>query len=252
MRRLILYFAVTFLVTWTCWLTAPHIAFIVYLGVFAPGIVALAFTARERGTDGVLALLRRLVQWNVAARWYAFALLYIFTIKLTAALIHRLLLGQWPRFGEESMVIMFAATILFTIVQAGEELGWRGYALPTLAGKIGYAWSSIIIGIIWAAWHLPLFISIPIGDTYHQSFPLYVVQVTAMSVAMTWLYTRTNGSLLLPMLLHAAANNTKDIVPSAVPGATNPLAWSTSAVANITVVLLWICAGYFLRRMGRG
>ena len=66
---------------------------------------------------------------------------------------------------------------------------------------------------------------------------------------MAWLYWRTGGSLLLVMLLHAAVNNTKDIVPSAVPGATNPFALSTSLVAWLTVALLWICAAYFLIRM---
>ena len=82
-----------------------------------------------------------------------------------------------------------------------------------------------------------------------QSFPLYLLQVTALSVAMAWLCWRTGGSLLLVMLLHAAVNNTKDIVPSAVPGATNPFALSTSLAGWLTVAFLWIAAAYFLVRM---
>lgn len=66
---------------------------------------------------------------------------------------------------------------------------------------------------------------------------------------MAWLYWRTQGSLLLVMLLHAAVNNTKDIVPSAVPGATNSFALSISLVGWLTVALLWIAAAYFLVRM---
>lgn len=66
---------------------------------------------------------------------------------------------------------------------------------------------------------------------------------------MAWLYWRTEGSLLLVMLMHAAVNNTKDIVPSAVAGATNPFALSTSLAAWLTVALLWIGAAYFLFRM---
>jgi len=108
----------------------------------------------------------------------------------------------------------------------------------------------VILGILWATWHLPLFF-IPGTSTYGQSFPLYLLQATALSVAMAWLYWRTNASLLLVMLLHAAVNNTKDIVPSAVAGATNPFAMSTSLVAWLTVTLLWICAVYFLVRMRR-
>jgi membrane protease YdiL (CAAX protease family) len=79
----------------------------------------------------------------------------------------------------------------------------------------------------------------------------YLLQVTALSVAAAWLYWRTGGSLLLVMLLHAAVNNTKDIVPSAVPGATNIFALSPSLVAWLTVVFLWIPAVYFLVRMSR-
>ena len=78
---------------------------------------------------------------------------------------------------------------------------------------------------------------------------MYLLQVTALSVAIAWLYGHTNGSLLLAMLMHSAINQTKDIVPSAVPAATNPLALSNSLVAWLTLALLWIGAGYFLVRM---
>jgi membrane protease YdiL (CAAX protease family) len=76
-----------------------------------------------------------------------------------------------------------------------------------------------------------------------------MMQVTALSVAIAWLYVRTNGSLLLPMLMHSAVNNSKIIVPSPVPGAMNTLGLSTSLVAWLTVTVLWVCAAYFLIRM---
>ena len=142
-----------------------------------------------------------------------------------------------------------AAAILFsTWVQAGEEIGWRGYVIPRLSDRFGLAPASVILGIIWASWRLPLFLVLE-SDKFGQSFPLYLLQVTALSVASAWLYWRTEGSLLLVMLLHAAVNNTKDIVPSAVPGTTNPFALSTSLVAWLTVAFLWIAAAYFLVRM---
>src|SRR5439155_22847968 len=157
---------------------------------------------------------------------------YIATIKLTVALLYRALAGAWPRFGDVSWYVMLAATLGSTVVggQVAEELGWRGYALPRLAMRFGLGGASVLLGVLWAGWHLPLFFILG-GDTVGQSFPLYVVQVTALSVAIAWLYLKTQGSLLLTMLLHAAVNNTKDIVPSAVPGATQPWALSTSLVA---------------------
>src|SRR5205807_7739722 len=78
---------------------------------------------------------------------------------------------------------------------------------------------------------------------------VFVLQVTALSVAMAWLYARTRGSLLLVMLLHSAVNNAKDIVPSSVAGATNTFSLNASLVAWLTVTLLWICAAWFLARM---
>ncbi len=169
-------------------------------------------------------------------------------IKLSVALVHRIATGAWPRFGQEAWYVMVGAIMISTWVQAGEEIGWRGYALPRLSQRFGLAPASIILGIIWATWHLPLFF-VPGANTFGQSFPLYVLQVTAVSVALAWLYWRTEGSLLLVMLLHAAINNTKDIVPSVVPGATDTFALSSSRVAWLTVLLLWIAAAYFMVRM---
>ena len=143
---------------------------------------------------------------------------------------------------------MAAAIAISTWVQAGEEIGWRGYALPRLANRFGLAPASVILGLVWASWHLPLFF-VPESSTFGQSFPLYLLQVTALSVAMAWLYANTRGSLLPVMLMHAAVNNTKDIVPSADPHATNVWALSHSLVAWLTVALLWLCAGYFLLQM---
>jgi membrane protease YdiL (CAAX protease family) len=195
-------------------------------------------------------LLGRVLQWRVPARWYVFAVGYIAAIKLAVAFIHRVATGTWPRFGDLPWYVMAVAIVFSTPVQAGEEIGWRGYALPRLAARMGLASASVVLGVIWACWHLPLFF-IPAADTYGQSFIVYLLQVTALSVAFAWLYSRTGASLLLPMLMHAAVNNSKDIVPSAVPGAAKPFALSTSLVAWLTVALLWVCAVYFLVRMAR-
>jgi len=253
---LLTFFVVSYAVTWGCFFVAavtpaagPR-ALLFLLGVFTPGFVALWLTGRRRGPSGVTALLRRLIDWQVPARWYVFAVSYIAVIKLTAALVHRIATGAWPRFGEAPWYLMLAATVGSTLIggQAGEELGWRGYALPRLAGRLGLGGGSVVLGVLWAGWHLPLFF-VPGADTFGQSFPVYLLQVTALSVAMAWLYANTRGSLLPVMLMHAAVNNTKDIVPSAELHVTNPWALSHSTVAWLTVTGLWLCAGYFLFRM---
>jgi membrane protease YdiL (CAAX protease family) len=251
-----LFVVLTFALSWTLWFLAgasspdgPNAA-VFLLGVFAPGIVAIALTALAGGRTAIVALLRRLVDWDISARWYLFAISYMVAIKLTAALVHRVAWGAWPAFGQEPFLLMIAATIGSTLMggQVGEELGWRGFALPRLADRFGLGPASILLGAVWAVWHLPLFFA-PVGDTFRQSFPLYLLQVVALSVTLAWLYSRTRGSLLPIMLLHSAVNNTKDIVPSADAAATNPWALSHSHVAWVTVTLMWICASYFLYAM---
>jgi uncharacterized protein len=264
-RRLLTFFPLTYAVTWTCFITAGVVSrasapaaparavlggALLLLGTFAPGLIALALTELAEGRAATRALFGRVFRWRVGLRWYLFAVAYIPAIKLTVALVHRAATGRWPRFGQEAWYVMAGAILVSTWAQAGEEIGWRGYALPRLADRLGLASASVLLGAVWAAWHWPLFF-FPLADTFGQSFPLYLLQVIGLSVAMAWLYWRTGGSLLLVMVLHAAVNNTKDIVPSAVPGATDPFALSTSLVAWLTVALLWIVAGYFLCRMPR-
>jgi len=258
-RSLVGFFVLTYAVMWTFFITvaaaaiparSPLGAALLLLGTFAPSLVALWLTARAEGSAGVRALLGRIFQWRVPARWYLFAVGYIPAIKLTAALIHRLATGEWPRFGSEPWYLIPLAIAISTPFQAGEEIGWRGYALPRLAARFGLARASILLGLLWAFWHLPQFF-IREADTYGQSFVVFVLQVTALTVAMAWLYAHTNGSLLLVMLMHSAVNNAKDIVPSAVPGGTDTFGLSSSLVAWLTVTLLWLCAAYFLARMPR-
>jgi membrane protease YdiL (CAAX protease family) len=250
------FFAASYAITWSLWLASRSMTaevpleLLFLLGTFTPGFVALALTCRAAGRSGVEVLWQRLFDWDVPARWYVFAIGYIVSIKLIVAVLHRALAGAWPRFGNQPWYLMLAATVASTLVggQAGEELGWRGYALPRLAQRFGLGGASVLLGVLWAAWHLPLFFLAEAG-TFNQSFPLYLLQVTALSVAMAWVYANTRGSLVPVMLLHAAVNNTKDIVPSAEANAASPWALSHSLVGWLTVALLWLCAGYFLLRM---
>ena len=251
------FLALTFIASWICWI--PLAAFplpdlagqaLALLGTITPSLVALWLTSRIQGRAGVGALLERATQGQVAVRWYVFALGYTAAVKLVVALLHRVVAGEWPRFGDTPWFIIPFAIAISTPVQAGEEIGWRGFALPRLAARFGLAPASILLGVIWAVWHLPLFF-VGGADKHGQSFFVYAFQVTAISVAFAWLYVRTGGSLLLCMLLHAAVNNTKDIVPSVSPGASNVFGLEASLVAWLTVAVLWACAAYFLAWMAR-
>jgi membrane protease YdiL (CAAX protease family) len=262
-RSLLLFIALTFAVTWACFFAGvalvdrlgPFVSGLsdlrtpfLLLGTFAPSLVALCLTAVEDGRAGVRALLARMLDSRVAMRWYVFAMGYMGAIKLAVAIAYRVWTGAWPRLGDTPWYVLPMALLISTPVQAGEEIGWRGFALPRLAARIGLARASVVLGVIWACWHLPLFY-LPGMDQCGQSFPLFALEVTALSIAITWLYAHTGGSLLMVMLMHSAVNQTVGIVPSAEPAAGNPFALSTSLVMWLTAAFLWIAAAYFLARM---
>lgn len=250
------FFLLTFALTWTAWLAPAALGAqsrsrffglggpVFLLGVFAPALVALALTAYGEGRTGVAQLLARIGRWHAGAHLYLFAISYMAVTKLFAALIHRIAMGAWPSFGDTSLPLMLGAILVSTWIQTGEEVGWRGYALPHLATHLGLGGASVLLGVIWALWHLPLFFLQGSGSD-GQSFPIYLLHATALSIAMSWLYWKTKGSLLLVMLMHASVNNTTGIVPAAVPGAVAPLsfegtvvAWATVGVSSAIAVLL--------------
>jgi hypothetical protein len=210
------------------------------LGVWAPAFVALALTAYADGRAGVSALLGRMLMGSVQARWYLFAVGYFTAIKLGVALMQRVVVGEWPAFNPEPWFIMVAAVPLSTPMQAGEEVGWRGYLLPKLSARVGLPVASLVVGVIWASWHLPFFF-VAGADKSGQPFLPYLLSGTALSVAMAWLYWRTQGSLLLAMLMHAAVNNLNPVV-TPVSASTSVFAIRASFVSWGTVVLLWTCA----------
>jgi CAAX protease family protein len=256
-RRVVVFFGLAIAITWSAWLVWARLAggvrwLFFYVGVVAPALSALWLTWKEGGGSAVRTLLARLFQWRVGAWWYGFAIAYMAGIKLLAATLYRLTTGVWPPFGAQAWYVMIAATVGSTVVggQAGEEIGWRGYALPRMAERLGFAGASVLLGLLWATWHLPLFY-IAGADIAGQSFPVFALLVTALSVAIAWLYTHTGGSLLPVMLLHAAVNNTTGIVPSATRAPAGPLSFSASPMAWLTLGLMWLAAALFLMRLRR-
>jgi uncharacterized protein len=256
----------TYALTWTFFIAAAAILHegastdpalgavqvLVFAGTMAPALVALAITAHGGGISRTMALFDRVFRWQTGARWYVFAVGYIAAIRLAAAITHRVMTGAWPPLDPQPFGIIIGSIIISTPFQSGEEIGWRGYALPLLAKRFGFARGSVLLGLIWACWHLPLFfLSVAGNNEYGQSFPVWALGVTALSVAFMWLYTQTGGSLLLTMLMHSAVNNIPHFVPSAAANARNTFTLHASPVAWLTALFLWIPAGWFLIRTRR-
>lgn len=254
------YFIIAFLVAWLLFITASMISpdaqlstlsrVLVFIGAISPGLVAIALTAQTKGSEGVKSLINKISFQGTKVIWYFFALTFMAFIKGLAAFVFFFLYDDWPIFGTTPWYEMMFAIAVSMWVQAGEEIGWRGYALPIMSKKFGLAGASILLGIVWASWHLPLFY-LSAADTYNQSFPLYLMQVTGLSVIMAWLYWKVNGNLLHLMVFHAAINNTKDIVPSASQASASPFTLNGSVIGWITVALIWMVASFIIYNVTR-
>jgi membrane protease YdiL (CAAX protease family) len=202
---LIVFFVLAYVFSWWPW---PLYAFglspspIIAFGPFLAAILVLALTT---GKGGVVTLLRRMVRWRVRPVWYAVALLLPVAISGGAALLNVVVLGASApspaELGAWSGLVptFFLQLLVPGIGGAWEEPGWRGYALPKLQGGHSALLASLILGVVWAFWHLPLMV---IGQI-HLSDPVFIV---AWTVVLTWVFNNTNGSVLIAMLMHNIHN----------------------------------------------
>ena len=91
----------------------------------------------------------------------------------------------------------------------GEEIGWRGYALPRLQNRYQALYSALVLGLVWAVWHIAIYVT----RMNPVVFAWYIVGVIAKSVLITWAYNGSQGSLLLAALYHAAWNTAGIFLP---------------------------------------
>lgn len=191
-----------------------------------PSVIAVVFIACTTGRPGFKRLMSRLVHFRFILRWYLYAILMMPLIVGFAYLCLHYLCGQ--KF--DSVLVPIIAPqiwlaipmiLYFIVVQGplGEELGWRGYVLPMLLEKFTPAKASIILGLIWSAWHYPKFfishtIQRSLSNAYGLAlaligFTLYTIILTFM---MTLLYVKTNGSIFAAILFHAMANYSHGLI----------------------------------------
>ncbi|MFC7251521.1 CPBP family intramembrane glutamic endopeptidase [Halomicroarcula sp. GCM10025324] len=221
-RPVTTFFVVAYLVSWSAWaplvfsdwwatwsplVLADDMQTMVFImvGGFGP-LVAAGLVTWVIG-DSVREWAGQLFRWNVSIRYWVFALLFPAVAVITASAAHIAVFGG--QFDPESTGVLVLYPVLFLqvfLVGGGnEELGWRGFALPRLQESYSALASSLLIGVGWFAWHLPLFL---VGGSSQAGVPVYYygVAVIALSVVFTWLYNETGGSVLLTMVLHASVN----------------------------------------------
>jgi uncharacterized protein len=178
---------------------------------FGPFFSAFIMTGIIEGREGIGRLLRRCVLWRVELRWYLFTLIGLPMILVLGVIV---LPGAMASFkGFASLVASLPGLILIVYVlfhgPVGEEPGWRGFALPRLQRLYGPLVGSLILGPLWALWHLPLF-WVPAWN-----FPptlvnigMFVIASIPFTIIMTWVFNNTKGSVLIAILLHGTFDMT--------------------------------------------
>lgn len=130
-------------------------------------------------------------------------------------------------------LLVFAA--LWLVLAFGEEIGWRGYALPVLCGRRGFWKAATILGVVWALWHYPKLLSSPFIDSLSQAAPLlaaFTLQIILANYVLCWLFMRSNLSVVIAALFHASFN----VIATAYPLAGVDL-YLTGCVATCVVLI---------------
>jgi uncharacterized protein len=187
----------------------------------------------------------------VAPVWYGVAILGPILLYLAAMALHATLGGQAPNvvalIGALPLVGAISVYMLI-FVALGEEVGWRGYALPALQARHGAFVASVMLGAMWALWHMPQFFN-PATLYSDLPFVLFLAYLIPFSVLITWVFNSTGGSLLMAMLVHAVMNASTQLwkVLPEYSGGPGSMSAADAAVATVhanlmLTVVLWMAA----------
>ena len=242
---LITYFVLTYAISWAFelplaavkqgWVQFPIPFAFHYLASFGPMLAALVVTGIAQGGRGIRQLFGGLFRWRVGRGWILFSVFSPLALFAVAALVMHATGGEWPNLSLLGQVDYLpylgigGAVILWLLTYGlGEEVGWRGFALPRLQKNHSALAASLILSLPWALWHLPAFFY---EDTYMAmglvaGLPMLLLSVMAAAILFTWLYNSTRGSLPIVVVFHAlfdllsvskAGGGSTAMIMSAVP-----------------------------------
>ena len=186
----------------------PLLALATFTG---PTFATLVMVGITDGHSGIKSLFQRYTFRRVGLFWLFVALFGPLMAFLTTSIIE---LRSVSIAATQQIIVtilsLYPVYIVLGLITGplGEEVGWRGFALPKLQEKMGPVWGSLCLGVLWAAWHFPLFF-LPAwsgGLSVSLLALAYFTWVIPFTVIMTWVYNNTRGNLLIMTLLHAAEN----------------------------------------------
>jgi membrane protease YdiL (CAAX protease family) len=246
----LLFMLATLILTWVIWVPRAmgiQVGMVGLLWTWIPAVAALGCAAVLYGRAGVGDLRRRLLLWRVNWWWYPAVLLGPLVFALIVAGIAVLVGESWDAALPPAMKLsipVLGLTLLILIITdgLGEELGWRGYLLPRLLIRHRAISASLILGLYWWLWHLPL---VWTAGAAIEGQPLWLLlaDLMAKSLIFTYVFLGTRGSVLIAILLHASTNLFAMSPPlGADGGLTLPL---------VALGLKWVLAAALFARLPR-
>jgi membrane protease YdiL (CAAX protease family) len=215
------FFIMTFCITWG--LGAVYVLFgkqlepfigsvdhghpLFFVAVYAPTISAILMVWRAHGKGGLKQFLKRYLHWGVGVWWYIFLVAFFIVMHFAIRWIDVLRGVSVPEIAYPwYMAVPMALMVLFTDAgPIGEELGWRGLALPLLQRRYRPLTAGIILGIIWGIWHLPAFFISGLAQS-KLSFPLFMLFTVCLSIFITVVFNATSGSVPIAIVIHWFSN----------------------------------------------
>jgi hypothetical protein len=230
-RNVWLFFLIAFAWSWLFWVPTALIAqgvsmpraverFLLgpfNLAAWGPLIAAFALTYRSERWPGVKRLLKKGVDYRFGVGWYLVIFL-LFPVLIGGSLLLAVLTGEpVPELAALSEPVAIPIAFVYILFLGGplqEEFGWRGYALEGLQARWSSFVSSIVVGLMWGAWHLPLFF-MPRQEFYYQR-PIWglILSTTLIANLFTWVYNNTGGSILAVLLFHTMFNLSHYLFPT--------------------------------------
>jgi uncharacterized protein len=223
---LVSYFLIAFAFSWLLFLPGPLIYYGVLnlnpsvlgvlgiAGLLGPILSGFVMTALIEGREGVGDLLRRIVLWRVGLRWYAFALIGLPVVMLLGTLVRPGALGSFDLSAQPFTLAYLVAFVSMVLIGGPlfEEPGWTGFAQPRLQRLHGPLVGGLILGILWALWHLPGFLipsqnltDIPPRGTV-LDFVVFSLALVGLRFIIMWVVNNSRGSVLMAILTHASWN----------------------------------------------
>jgi CAAX protease family protein len=212
------------------------------LGGFMPSVVALVLTGMKEGRAGLRQLWRRTIRFRIGGRWYL-AALGLVVLGSAGQLALNGLLGN--TFDLSLFVAQLPSLLpLILIGPLSEELGWRGYAQTRLQTRWSPLISGLVVGMVWALWHLPLFLMIGTSQyELHMPFLGFFFGVTAHSVLYAWLHNHTGGSVWTAIFFHWIYTYAGQVIATGITR--NPL---YNALEYAPYILIAIVVGFVWSR----